>query len=211
VKTTRKQSVVPREQHSQPVTSRLMMRQPVSKMKGLTFRVVLLAHSANAPTPKVLKMHQMTIYKRPDQTLYQFFAIFVDLDSDTAPRRGHPCPPPHSKMPISLHTSECPRLFPLHKHRLHNLSSTIPSMTNKDNQELKPLEYVQKYMHKGLPSASPLPAAPAAPAAPAYDQRTQHDHPKKQKETTKLPTSLPVFVASFTPFGTFPLHPSRLS
>jgi hypothetical protein len=42
-----------------------------------------------------------------------------------------------------------------------------------DNQALKDLEFVQKYMHKGLPSTSPLPAAPAAPAAPAHYQRTQ--------------------------------------
>ena len=57
-----------------------MMRQPVSKMKGLSFSVVLLAHSANAPTPEVLEMHKITIYKSTHQTMYQFFAIFVVLD-----------------------------------------------------------------------------------------------------------------------------------
>ena len=55
---------------------------------------------------------------------------------------------------------------------------------------------MQKYMHKGLPSASPLPRFydddEEEVDNPAYDQRTQHDHPKTQKETTKLPTSLPV-------------------
>ena len=72
-----------------------------SKMKELSLSVVLLAHSANAPAPKVHKMHKITIYKRPTKLCTNSLPILVVLDS--APRREHPCPPPHSKMPIPPH------------------------------------------------------------------------------------------------------------
>ena len=62
-----------------------MMRHPVSKMKGLSLSVVLLAHSANAPTTRILKMKKITIYKSPYQSLWRFVAIFVFLPSPLTP------------------------------------------------------------------------------------------------------------------------------
>ena len=61
--TTRKLSVGPAQERAiQP--ARNVAVSMMSKMKGLSLSVVLLAHSATAPTPKVLKMYKITIYKR---------------------------------------------------------------------------------------------------------------------------------------------------
>ena len=67
VKTAREQWVEPPQRgatHSQPVTSRLLMRQPVSKMEGSLFSVIPLAHWAKAPTllaPKIEKLTRVLI------------------------------------------------------------------------------------------------------------------------------------------------------
>jgi len=50
-------------------------------------------------------MHKITIYKSPHQTLFQFFAIFVVLDSDTAHGESTPSLPRIQECP-SLHTSQ---------------------------------------------------------------------------------------------------------
>ena len=86
MKTTRRQSVGPAQQGAtQPARNVAFDDEATSKMKGLSLSVVLLAHSANAPAPKVLKMDKITIYKRLHQTLYQFFAISLVLDFASPP------------------------------------------------------------------------------------------------------------------------------
>ena len=78
-----------------------------SKMKGLSLSVVLLAHSANAPAPKVLKMDKITIYKRPTKLCTNSLPFLWFWTLTLHHGESTPVPPRIQKYP-SLHTSECP-------------------------------------------------------------------------------------------------------
>ena len=108
VKTTRRQSVGPAQQQATQPAHDVAVddeAEAPSQMKGSLFSVVLLAHSANAPAPKVLKMDKITIYKRPTKLCTNSLPILWFW----TPHHGEstPVPPRIQKCP-SLHTSECP-------------------------------------------------------------------------------------------------------
>ena len=95
VKTTRRQSVGPAQQGATQPARNVAFddeAEAPSKMKG-SVSVSLSSHTVP------LHQHPQGTYNGQNknlqeayQTLYQFFAHFVVLDS--APRREHPCPPP---------------------------------------------------------------------------------------------------------------------
>ena len=60
MKTARRQSVGPAQQGAtQPARNVAVDDEAPSKMKGLSLSVLLLAHRANAPAPKVLRMDKI--------------------------------------------------------------------------------------------------------------------------------------------------------
>ena len=158
VKTTRRQSVGPAQQGATQPARNVAFddeAEAPSKMKG-SVSVSLSSHTVP------LHQHPQGTYNGQNknlqeayQTLYQFFAHFVVLDS--APRREHPCPPPHSKMPIPPHLR-------------------VPTMTTKKHRK-KQQHYQRAYqclwlfkplfaLFLSTPLASPdlTPAADAAAA-----------------------------------------------
>lgn len=106
MKTTRRQSVGPAQQGAtQPARAVAVddEAEAPSKMKELSLSVVLLAHSANAPAPKVHKMDKITIYKRPTKLCTNFLPFLWSWTLTLQHGESTRAPPPHSKMPIPSH------------------------------------------------------------------------------------------------------------